>query len=253
MEHFLPIYVLGFARCFGFLQALPLVGELEFPFAAKMGVICAIVPFLGLNLFTNDLGGSFSAVPHLDGTLLLLVGKEVLVGLFIGFLVGLPLRLAQTIADFIDNQRGAAQNAQFNPSLGEETGILGQLLTLSLLTYFFSENGFELLVGILAGSYQIISATGYEFVYGDGFFATAMFVINSYMHYLTILALPFVAIMLLVDMGFGMSSRFASSLNVSFLNQSVKSWIALALLLSLYPRIFAGCMALFAKTSEIFL
>lgn len=247
MEHFLVMYLLGFARCYGFIQALPQIGEMEFPLACRMTLVACIVPFVGIDLFN----GSPLNAPHLDGALLLLVAKELLLGLFLGFLVGLPLRLPQALADLIDNQRGQAQNSQFNPALGEEAGILGQLLTISLITYFFTEGGFETIIGILAGSFQIQPATSYGFEFGENVWTVGIFVIKQYMHFLAILALPFIAVMLLIDVGFGASSRFATSMNVSFLNQPVKSWMALAVLLPAHPKIFSYCMALFEKVTEV--
>ena len=50
-----------------------------------------------------------------------------------------------------------------------------------------------------------------------------------------LLSAPLLAVMFLIDMGMGLINRFAQRLNVSFLSNSIKSIVAVLLLLLLLP------------------
>ena len=247
MEEFIVIYLLTFARCWGFFAVIPQFGEMEMPTGVKMTLIASITPFIATG----------QDVPHEllanHATMFLLLAKEVLLGLFVGFLVSLPLRLPQLIGDMVDNQRGAAVTSQFNPALGEDSSILGQLLLMCLLTYFYSEGGFDRFIGILSGTFSLQPVTSFEFTLGDNIKDVAFVVIKNYMHLFAILALPMMLVMFMADFSLGMSSKFAQSLNVFSLSQSIKAVVALAMLVAMHPKMMDAYAKFFVQVEDMFL
>jgi type III secretion protein T len=246
-ESVIIIYILTFARCWGFFAVIPQLGELEMPTGVKMIIIACITPFVSANQYLD---------PHLvanHASIIPLLAKEVLLGLFIGFLVSLPLRLPQLLGDMIDNQRGAAVTSQFNPALGEDSSILGQLLLMCLLTYFYTEGGFDRFIGILSGTFALQPVTSYEFAFGDNIKTVAFVVINNYMHLFAILALPLMLVMFLTDFALGMSSKFAQSLNVFSLSQSIKAVVALAMVIAMHPKMMDTYFKFFNEVEDMFL
>jgi type III secretion protein T len=182
--------------------------------------------------------------------LLVLVGKELLLGLFIGFLVGLPLRLPQIVGDLIDNQRGAAVTSQFNPFTQQDDSILGQILSMCLVTYFFSEGGFSRLIGILSASFSIQSVASFEFGFGDNIYQVASVVLTNYLQLFAILCLPLMLVMLVADLSLGLGSKFAQSLNAFSMSQSIKAVIAIGMVISLHPRMMATYLRFFEDTTR---
>ncbi len=75
--------------------------------------------------------------------LAMLIAKEVLLGLLIGFVAAIPFWAIEASGFLIDNQRGAAMGSLFNPSLGSQTSPTGLLLTQTLITLFFASSAFS--------------------------------------------------------------------------------------------------------------
>ena len=245
MADWFIVYLLAMTRCYGFFAMLPQIGEVEMPYGAKLALIATITPFLAAPAVLH------THLDHTSITLLLLVGKELLLGMFLGFLVSLPLRLPQLVGDLIDNQRGAAVTAQYNPGTQQEDSILGQLLTLCVVVYFFSEGGFDRFIGILSASFALQSVNSFEFgAFGDGrnFYQIALLVTTNYLQLFAILCTPLMLVMLCADLSLGIASKFAQSLNVFSLSQSVKAVIAIGMLISLHPRLMAMYLRFFDDT-----
>lgn len=248
MENSTIILVLTFCRVMGFMQMMPPLGELKLPLGIRFVTYLGITPFIA--------GASFLEPPELTVALfsmefLFLVSKEMLLGLFLGFLVSLPLRLPQMMGDLIDNQRGTAVTSQYNPSSGDESSVLGQLLMLSVVAYFFSEGGFEQLIGILTGSLVLQPVHTYGFFAEQEFFPLAVTITTHYLQLFAILALPIVAVLLVIDASLGMSSKFANALNAFSLSQPIKAVVAIFMLISIHPKIVSGCMQFMGRVGEL--
>lgn len=239
MESYAVLYLLAFCRVWGFMQMLPQLGELDMPSGMRLLIYASITPFMVAPYMVQDI--------HLEANMILiiLIAKEVILGLFVGFLASLPLRLPEMIGDFIDNQRGTAVNSQFNPALGEESSSLGTLLFITVLTYFYTEGGFESLINLLSGTFALQPIHSFEFTLGEDPYHLALGMTTSFLKIFAILSFPIVAVLLLVDIAFGTTSKFAQSLNVFSLAQPVKATIAIAMLVSIHPRITKACIEFF--------
>jgi type III secretion protein T len=233
------LFLLAFARVASFMMMLPPLATLKIPRGIRFIVYLSITPFMIPGLVI----GTPADMPVATFGAFLL--KEVVVGLFLGWAVSLPLRLPQLIGDLIDNQRGAAVTQQYNPSSGDEASILGQLLMWSVVAYFFSEHGFDYLIGILAGSFGIQPVTSMHFVFADDFFVMAIQITTNYLQLFGVLALPTIAVMFAADMTLGMASKFAPTMNTFSLSQPIKAVVALSMLIMIHPRIVKATMAFF--------
>jgi type III secretion protein T len=238
------VYLLAFARCYAFFEMLPQWQQLETSGPVKTVVVACITPFVGAYSLAH-----YTEPPAVG--FMLLLGKEVLLGLFLGFLVSLPLRLPELMGDLIDNQRGAAVTSQYNPASGEESSVLGQLLMMCVVVYFYSESGLDRLIGILTSSFVLQSVTSFDFGFGDNFFTVAMVIVNNYMQLFAILCLPLILVMLITDVALGMGSRFASSLNVFSLSQPIKAVVSVSMLVSLQPKIMNSLLQFFSKVERM--
>ncbi|MCV5216123.1 SctT family type III secretion system export apparatus subunit VscT, partial [Escherichia coli] len=74
--------------------------------------------------------------------LIVILGKEVLLGMLIGFVAAIPFWAIEATGFLVDNQRGAAMASMFNPTLGSQSTPTAVLLTQTLITLFFSGGGF---------------------------------------------------------------------------------------------------------------
>jgi type III secretion protein SpaR/YscT/HrcT len=244
MEAYATLLLLSFCRVFGFMKMMPHLAELKLPQGTKMVVFASITPFVAIGQDAQTI---------MAYQLPFLAAKEVIIGLFLGFFVALPFKIPQMIGDLVDNQRGAAVNSQYNPATGDESSVLGTLLTLTAVTYFYTEGGMDKLITILASSFALQSAYSFSFGFGEHFVDVAFVLLNNCMQLFAILALPMVLVMMMVDVSLGYTSKFAQSLNAFSLSQPIKAFVALSMLITIHPKIIDAIMQMVNKTVETLL
>lgn len=103
-------------------QLLP--GLVRYSLCAALGLV--LVPMLAPGYASLDLG-------TID--LVLLMAKEVFVGLVLGFLVAIPFWIFEAVGFVVDNQRGASMGAVLNPATGNDSSPLGILFNQAFLVF----------------------------------------------------------------------------------------------------------------------
>lgn len=160
-----------------------------------------------------------------------IVLKETAIGLMIGYCASLPFWVAEASGFFIDNQRGATMASSLNPALESQSSPLGILLTLSLVTLFFSSGALLLLLGVLYKSYLYWPVTDfYPQIQPEGLYFLAG-QLGMLVKMTVIFAAPVIIAMFMAEFGLALISRFAPQLNVFSLSMPVKSGIGGAVLL----------------------
>src|SRR5699024_11555259 len=89
----------------------------------------------------------------IDGMYLLLLVKEILVGLFIGLIAYIILSAVQVAGGFIDFQMGFAIANVVYPQTGAQSPLIGQYFYMIALLFFLLVNGYYLLIDVLYNSY----------------------------------------------------------------------------------------------------
>jgi type III secretion protein T len=224
--------VLGFARLFGFMYFFPLISGDQVPAMVRALMCIGLTPYVAMPQLAEGALDPLTMPPFYA-----LLGKEALIGAFLGLLVGLPLRLPEIIGNMIDNQRGSAVTDTFNPTSGGDASLLGQLLSLAMVVYFFSSGGFDQIILLLAGSYKLLPMDGFTFTTGENAYQIMVELFLRYLSVFVILTLPVMLVMFLAEISLAMASRFAQSLNVFSLAQPIKAMVAISMLVTLIPRI----------------
>lgn len=231
-EDVLFVLILGFARLYGFMYFFPLISSDQVPAMVRAILCMGLTPYVVM----PQLNG-----PPLDPEVMKMVypllGKEALVGAFLGLLVGLPLRLPEIIGNMIDNQRGSAVTDTYNPTSGSDASLLGQLLSLTMVVYFLSAGGFNQIVTMLAGSFRLVPLDGFSITTGESAWSIMLEMFLRYLSVFVILTLPVMAVMFLAEISLAVASRFAQSLNVFTLAQPIKALVAISMLITLMPKI----------------
>jgi type III secretion protein T len=242
----LLVYGLVFARLASFFAMIPLIGDGDLmPSFAKGVLLIVLLPFM--------VAPMVAPVPlQADLAYIFLLGKEALLGLFIGFLVSLPLRLPEMIGDLIDAQRGAAVTDAYNPLSGQQSSPLGQLFMFTNFAYFLNESGVDSLVAVISGSFALQSITSYEFGFGSEFSSVYLTVLDHYMRLFAILSLPVIAAMMMSELALGLASRSAQSLNAFQLSQPVKAVIAMSVCVMLQPHFIRGLSSWMSQLASQF-
>jgi type III secretion protein T len=201
-------------------QLLP--GILRYGVAAAIGLV--LVPMLATDYAIADVS---------NFELVLLILKEVFIGLVMGFLVAIPFWIFEAVGFVVDNQRGASLGATLNPATGNDSSPLGILFNQAFMVFFLVGGGFWLMLTMLYDSFRLWNIWHWIPTLRAESVPLLLDQLSRFMRLTLLFAAPAVVAMFLSEVGLALVSRFAPQLQVFFLAMPIKSALAL-LVLTLY-------------------
>jgi flagellar biosynthesis protein FliR len=214
-----------FARLAAMTMLLPGVGDdsvsprIRLMFAVLLTII--LYPVLAFRL------------PETPTTVLGMAGVligEILVGLLLGGAVRIILSALHLAGTIIGMQSGLAAAMVFDPTSGGQAIILSRFLGLIGILVVFASNTHHLLIAGMAKSYALFPIGG-DIVSGDFAKFATMMVGNSFLLGVQLSA-PFLVFGVVFNLGLGLMSRLAPTLQVFFIAQPLSILLALALLMA---------------------
>lgn len=201
--------VLVFARIGSAIMLLPGFGEVYVSGRARLIIALALSLVI-----TPIVVGLLPALPKTMGELLLLVGSEVLIGLFIGaiarFLVS-SLHIAGVVMSF---QTSLASAMAFDPSTAQQGSMIGTFLSVVGVFMIFIANLHHLMLAGLADSYTLF-IPGSPLPVGDFAEMASRLIANSFALALKIAA-PIMIIGLIFYLGLGLLARLMPQVQIFF-------------------------------------
>ncbi len=163
--------------------------------------------------------------------LLLVVIKELLVGLVIGFLLGVLFWAAESLGALIDNQRGASMAVGSDPLSGGQMTPYASLFFQSVSMLFFQSGAFVSFIGMLLESFAVWPLfSPLPGLTGQGLYNLMLVQADMVLRLAVTLGAPVLALCFLTDFCLGLINRFAQQLNVFVLSMPVKSAVVLLVL-----------------------
>ena len=225
-RQFFFVFSMSLPRLYGCFLLLPILSKQMLGSAIlQNGVLFSLAIFLYPIMAVQPLPEKISAF-----VVLVLIFKEIGIGMLISFIVTIPFWAVEAVGFFIDNQRGSTIGSSFNPALGDQSTPIGLLLTQTLVTIFFVSGSFIIFIEAIFESYitwpvvQFLPEITSDWI--DFFF-------NQFEKLLTlclVMAAPIVIAMFMAEFGLALISLFAPQLNVFTLSMPIKSAVANALL-----------------------
>lgn len=207
----------------------------------RNGVLCSLALFIFPMINQQDLP------VETDGIwLMVILGKEVLLGMLIGFVAAIPFWAIEAAGFLVDNQRGAAMASMFNPTLGSQSTPTAVLLTQTLITLFFSGGGFVAFIYALFNSYSSWPVISFFPTVTEEWVRFFYAQFEQLMWLGVLMSAPLVLAMFLAEFGLALISRFAPQLNVFSLAMPIKSAIASVLLIVYLALMMDHFQALFS-------
>ncbi|WP_281645577.1 type III secretion system export apparatus subunit SctT [Parendozoicomonas sp. Alg238-R29] len=159
-----------------------------------------------------------------------LIIKEVMIGMFIGFIATIPFWALEAAGFIIDNQRGASMASTMNPMSGSETSPMGLMFSQAFTCIYLISGVFLILLGSLFHSYEAWPV--FEF-WPKLNQSAVLFFLGQFDLIITLsvwLAAPIMICMFITEWGIALISRSAPQLNVFILAMPIKSAVAVAIL-----------------------
>ncbi len=228
-QHLLAASV-GMPRLFILCMIAPFFGSAVVSGQLRTALVAAIYLLLH-PLVQSQMPAELPATGYEVALMGLLVGKEIILGFFLGWLAGIPFWAAQSGGFFIDNQRGASMAEGSDALSGEQTSPTGILFLQGIIYLFFVSGSFLAFLGLVYSTYLIWPVMDF---FPHINWPTAMLFAGQagwLMLYMLLLAGPVIVACLLIDVSLGLVNRFASQLNVYILAMPIKSGVASFILL----------------------
>lgn len=224
----LALVFLFLARFLPIIQFAPFLGAKILPNPAKLIMALALfVIFLPklLTVTTTPIGFNLFTV--------ILMGKEVVVGFILGFLISIPFIMVQSAGIIIDHQRGGAALMVNDPTIQNQSSPLGTLFNFVLLFVFFQIDAPFLFIEAVMKSYDVIPPDQFFnanfFNQEQSFWKMQFDLLGEVMKIAVQLATPALLIMLMTDLFLGIANRLAPQVQITFLGMALKSLLGLLL------------------------
>lgn len=225
-----PVFLLIFCRITAFFVVVPVFSSRNIPMSFKIGLAF----FVSLVVFTARGTG---IVVQEDLNLVLLIVREVLIGLLLGFIGYLMFMMIQTAGSFIDLQIGFSIANVIDPLSGASAPLLGNFKYMIALLLFLGMNGHHYLLDAIVNSYNWVPLNNSVLErMMDG--SLSEFLIRTFGQAFMLalqMSAPLVTALFLTDLGLAFLARTAPQYNVFVIGVPLKIIVGLALLMILMP------------------
>lgn len=217
----------GVARALGMVLVTPAFNRLGLTGMIRSAVAVTISIPLIVPLFdamvTADTLSSFSVAG--------MVIKELLIGVAIGLVFGVPFWAAEVAGELIDLQRGSTMAQIVDPMGATETGVTSTLLTITLLALFFITGGFMLLLDGFYRSYALWPAVDFVPLMSETSAMALLGLLDQVMEIGVLMIAPLVIALLIADLMLAYVARMAPNLHAFDLSLPIKNLLFAFLML----------------------
>lgn len=203
-------FLLVFARVGAALMVLPGIGDSYVPSRIRL-----LLALLVTALILPPLVPALPPVPASPLLLVVLVGGEILVGLFFGLVARLLLSALEIAGTIISMQASLANAFVFNPAMASQGTLLGAFLTMLGLLLIFLTDLHHLMLLAIADSYSVFPPGALPPI-GDMAEAVTRLVAHSFRIGLQLSA-PFLVIGITFYLGLGLLSRLMPQIQIFFI------------------------------------
>ncbi|WP_433615733.1 flagellar biosynthetic protein FliR [Paenibacillus cellulositrophicus] len=226
----LPVFMLIFCRITAFFVVVPVLSSKGVPNIFKIGIAFFVSALVYLTY------GVHQSVPA-DVTYVLLITREVLIGLLLGFVAYVLFMVIQTAGSFIDIQIGFGIANVLDPMTGTSAPMLGNFKYMFALLLFLTMNGHHYLLDGIIRSYDWVPLSNELFMrMADG--SLSEFLIKTFGQSFVLafqMSAPLVTALFLTDIGLGFLARTAPQFNVFAVGMPLKIIVGLMILFLLVP------------------
>ncbi|BBP60582.1 type III secretion system export apparatus subunit SctT [Pseudomonas sp. St316] len=166
--------------------------------------------------------------PALDSVAFLgLMLREASIGMLLGVLLCWPFWVLHAMGNLIDNQRGAMLSSTVDPANGVDTSELANFLQLFAAVVYLEGGGMLLMLETVGHSYRICAPT-----HGcEAHWPVIMGLLDALVSKTLVISAPVVAALLISEALLGLLSRYAPQMNAFSVSLTVKSLVALVVLM----------------------
>ncbi|MBT2339708.1 MULTISPECIES: type III secretion system export apparatus subunit SctT [Pseudomonas] len=166
--------------------------------------------------------------PALDSLAFLgLMLREAAIGVLLGVLLCWPFWVVHAMGNLIDNQRGAMLSSTVDPANGVDTSELANFLQLFAAAVYLEGGGLLLMLETVAHSYRLCAPANDCAMHLSAIHP----LLDALVSKTLVISAPVVATLLISEALLGLLSRYAPQMNAFSVSLTVKSLVALVVLM----------------------
>lgn len=225
----IPVFLLILVRVASFMVTMPIFSYRTIPAQVKIGLSVALALLIDVTIFKSQ-------AISLNAAFVLLVLKEALIGLSMGFVSAILIYAVQFAGSIIDLQMGFAIANTISPENGMTTPITGQLLYMLELLFFLGVDAHHMLLNGLLYSFTVLPLNDLTVNLADGHAAAFVARLTAQLFVIALqLALPIIGCLFLVDVAVGIVARTVPQINVFVVGLPLKIIVGFMLMLIVFP------------------
>ncbi|MDD9147050.1 MULTISPECIES: flagellar biosynthetic protein FliR [unclassified Sporolactobacillus] len=242
----IPVFLLVLVRIASFLATMPVFSYRTIPARTKIGLAVALSLLIDVTLFKNQ------TIP-LDGTFFLLIIKEAVVGLSMGFVAAVITYAVELAGSFIDLQMGFAIANTISPENGVSSPLTGQLLSMLQVLFFLGVDAHHMLISGLMYSFKLIPLSSMNIHLASGNTVDFVARLTAQMFVIAMqLAMPIIGCLFLVDVAIGLVARTVPQVNVFVVGLPMKIIVGFLVMLIVFPMYIGLFRVIFDSMTDIF-
>ncbi len=235
IKHYLPLYLLVFARLSAMVASMPILGYTTVYSKLRILFVVLLTGIVAPMLINQN------PVAYTSWLLLAIdVMREVLLGLIVGYGARLIFEGFTIAGAYVGMQIGFAVISVFDPSNQEQQPIVSNFWFLVIITFFLVTNSHYFLIAVLFKNFSIIPVgtamfhpvVGRDLIHGG----TLMFDLALKF------GAPLMVFLLTIDVAIAFMARVMPQLNIFFISLPLKIGVGIFLLvlsLNIFQSLFA--------------
>jgi flagellar biosynthesis protein FliR len=224
---YLPLAILVFARVAALFAVGPIIGDSYIPTPVK-GLLALAVSGI---LF--PIAAKTQPVPVVDLWFVVLLAKETLVGLSMGFFVSLFFNAVRFGGELINRYSGFAAAENFDPDTNASVTPVGDVYHMLIVLLFLAVNGHHYFFAALARSYDLVPIGGYQIT---GRFQAALAQGLDEMSIIAVaMSFPVLAAVMAITAAEGVITRAVPQINIMHVSFAVKIVVSLMVMYAGLP------------------
>lgn len=205
----------------------PILGRRNIPMVIKLGLTLALT-YITFGLIPMESVEFASAVE-----MVFLLGKELIMGYFIGYLIYAVLAVFMVSGELIDMQMGISMSKMYDPQSNISMPITGSIFNTLFMLMFFMSNAHLTLIAMMIQSFQWVGP-GLVAINGDLYVFCVEF-IGLVLTLALKLALPMIAVQLVTEVAVGIIMKAIPQINVFVINIQIKVLVGFVIIFALVP------------------
>ncbi len=229
------IFLIVIVRISGIFVFSPFFSSQNVPSTMKIGLTFTFGFLLTMSLPQG--------IEIANQSIVLLVLREFMIGLIIGFIASVYLASFYVLGQVIDMKIGFGMANVFDPQNKIQVPLMGNVYYMLAFLFLLMLNGHHIIIEALIDSYNFIPIG--EFIYGDDVLSI---IVNSIVQAFDIgfkLSFPVVATIFLTDVVLGVMAKAIPQMNVFVVGMPLKVFVGLLVILLTMPIFYVSVSKIF--------